>query len=125
MEFGIIDCHAHIFPPLAGEAGFPDAAIHLLQVTAVALELGAVDEDRQGRAQLAVTQFVKQNRFSRLVVFAVEVVVGQLDRLDIAAIGHPPHRLGFAEERIHFPELVLLRFVERMVVALRAADLQA
>jgi hypothetical protein len=30
MEFGIIDCHAHIFPPLAGACGFPDAATHLL-----------------------------------------------------------------------------------------------
>lgn len=30
MEYGIIDCHAHIFPPAATPAGFPDAATHLL-----------------------------------------------------------------------------------------------
>jgi predicted TIM-barrel fold metal-dependent hydrolase len=30
MAFGIIDGHAHIFPPLAGACGFPDAATHLL-----------------------------------------------------------------------------------------------
>ncbi|MGA9865144.1 MAG: hypothetical protein WBQ75_01745 [Acetobacteraceae bacterium] len=30
MDFGIIDAHAHIFPPLAGACGFPDAATHLL-----------------------------------------------------------------------------------------------
>lgn len=30
MDFPIIDCHAHIFPPLAGACGFPDAATHLL-----------------------------------------------------------------------------------------------
>ncbi|MBO6728038.1 MAG: amidohydrolase family protein [Rhizobiaceae bacterium] len=30
MDYGIIDCHAHIFPPAAGAAGFPDAATHLL-----------------------------------------------------------------------------------------------
>lgn len=30
MDFGIVDCHAHIFPPAAGAAGFPDAATHLL-----------------------------------------------------------------------------------------------
>lgn len=30
MDFGIIDCHAHIFPPAAGASGFPDAASHLL-----------------------------------------------------------------------------------------------
>ncbi len=30
MDFGVIDCHAHIFPPLAGACGFPDAAAHLL-----------------------------------------------------------------------------------------------
>ena len=30
MDFGVIDCHAHIFPPLAGACGFPDAATHLL-----------------------------------------------------------------------------------------------
>ena len=26
----IIDCHAHIFPPLSGPCGFEDAAAHLL-----------------------------------------------------------------------------------------------
>ena len=31
MDFGIIDCHAHIFPPLAGACGLPDAATHRLQ----------------------------------------------------------------------------------------------
>lgn len=30
MDFGIIDGHAHIFPPLAGACGFRDAATHLL-----------------------------------------------------------------------------------------------
>ena len=30
MEFGVIDGHAHIFPPLAGACGFADAATHLL-----------------------------------------------------------------------------------------------
>ncbi len=30
VDFGIIDAHAHIFPPLAGACGFPDAATHLL-----------------------------------------------------------------------------------------------
>jgi predicted TIM-barrel fold metal-dependent hydrolase len=30
VDFGIIDCHAHIFPPLAGACGFPDAATHLM-----------------------------------------------------------------------------------------------
>jgi predicted TIM-barrel fold metal-dependent hydrolase len=30
MEFGIVDCHAHIFPPLAGACGFEDAPTHLL-----------------------------------------------------------------------------------------------
>ncbi len=30
MDFGIIDAHCHIFPPLAGACGFPDAATHLL-----------------------------------------------------------------------------------------------
>lgn len=30
MDFGIIDCHAHIFPPLAGACGFPDVATHRL-----------------------------------------------------------------------------------------------
>jgi predicted TIM-barrel fold metal-dependent hydrolase len=30
MDFGIIDGHAHIFPPLAGACGFADAATHLL-----------------------------------------------------------------------------------------------
>jgi predicted TIM-barrel fold metal-dependent hydrolase len=30
MDFGIIDCHAHIFPPLAGACGFAEAATHLL-----------------------------------------------------------------------------------------------
>ena len=30
MEFGIVDAHAHIFPPLAGACGFADAATHLL-----------------------------------------------------------------------------------------------
>src|SRR4051794_29271427 len=30
MDFTIIDCHAHIFPPLAGACGFADAAEHLL-----------------------------------------------------------------------------------------------
>ena len=30
MDFGIVDWHAHIFPPLAGACGFPDAATHLL-----------------------------------------------------------------------------------------------
>ncbi|SED90561.1 Predicted metal-dependent hydrolase, TIM-barrel fold [Rhizobiales bacterium GAS188] len=30
MDFGIVDAHAHIFPPLAGACGFADAATHLL-----------------------------------------------------------------------------------------------
>jgi predicted TIM-barrel fold metal-dependent hydrolase len=30
MDFGIVDGHAHIFPPLAGACGFPDTATHLL-----------------------------------------------------------------------------------------------
>ena len=30
MDFGIVDCHAHIFPPLAEACGFPDAATHNL-----------------------------------------------------------------------------------------------
>jgi len=30
MDLGIIDCHAHIFPPAAGASGFADAASHLL-----------------------------------------------------------------------------------------------
>jgi predicted TIM-barrel fold metal-dependent hydrolase len=30
MAFGIIDGHAHIFPPLAGACGLPDVATHLL-----------------------------------------------------------------------------------------------
>ena len=30
-DFDIIDCHGHIFPPLAGACGFPSAADHLLQ----------------------------------------------------------------------------------------------
>ena len=30
MDFGIVDAHCHIFPPLAGACGFPDAATHLL-----------------------------------------------------------------------------------------------
>jgi predicted TIM-barrel fold metal-dependent hydrolase len=30
MDYGIIDCHAHIFPPAASAAGFPDVAMHLL-----------------------------------------------------------------------------------------------
>lgn len=30
MDYGIIDCHAHIFPPAASAAGFPDVAAHLL-----------------------------------------------------------------------------------------------
>jgi predicted TIM-barrel fold metal-dependent hydrolase len=29
-DFEIIDCHGHIFPPLAEACGFPDAATHLL-----------------------------------------------------------------------------------------------
>jgi hypothetical protein len=32
MDFPIIDCHAHIFPPLAGACGFADAATHLLHM---------------------------------------------------------------------------------------------
>ena len=31
MDFGIVDCHAHIFPPLAGACGLPDAATDLVQ----------------------------------------------------------------------------------------------
>lgn len=30
MDYGIVDCHAHIFPPAASAAGFPDEATHLL-----------------------------------------------------------------------------------------------
>jgi predicted TIM-barrel fold metal-dependent hydrolase len=30
MDFGVIDGHAHIFPPLAGACGFADPATHLL-----------------------------------------------------------------------------------------------
>lgn len=30
MDYGIIDCHAHIFPPAATAAGFQDVATHLL-----------------------------------------------------------------------------------------------
>ncbi|MFI5012431.1 MAG: amidohydrolase family protein [Hyphomicrobiales bacterium] len=30
MNFGIVDAHAHIFPPLAGACGFTDAKTHLL-----------------------------------------------------------------------------------------------
>lgn len=30
MDYGIVDCHAHIFPPAATAAGFPDVATHLL-----------------------------------------------------------------------------------------------
>lgn len=30
MDYAIIDCHAHIFPPAATAAGFPDVATHLL-----------------------------------------------------------------------------------------------
>ena len=30
MDYGIIDCHAHIFPPAAGASGFPDAETHRL-----------------------------------------------------------------------------------------------
>ena len=30
MDFGVIDCHAHIFPALAGACGFADTATHLL-----------------------------------------------------------------------------------------------
>lgn len=29
-DFDVIDCHGHIFPPLAGACGFPSAADHLL-----------------------------------------------------------------------------------------------
>jgi predicted TIM-barrel fold metal-dependent hydrolase len=28
MAFGVIDCHAHIFPPAAGASGFPDVESH-------------------------------------------------------------------------------------------------
>ena len=28
-DFAIVDCHAHIFPPLAGASGFPTADDHL------------------------------------------------------------------------------------------------
>jgi predicted TIM-barrel fold metal-dependent hydrolase len=31
VDFEIVDCHAHIFPPLAGACGLPDAATHLVQ----------------------------------------------------------------------------------------------
>ncbi|BCH27989.1 amidohydrolase family protein [Mesorhizobium sp. L-8-3] len=30
MDFGVIDCHAHIFPPAAGASGFADVATHRL-----------------------------------------------------------------------------------------------
>ena len=30
MDFGIVDIHSHIFPPLAGACGFPDAEAHRL-----------------------------------------------------------------------------------------------
>jgi predicted TIM-barrel fold metal-dependent hydrolase len=30
LDFGIVDCHAHIFPPLAGACGFADQATHAL-----------------------------------------------------------------------------------------------
>ena len=30
MDLQIVDCHCHIFPPLAGACGFPDTATHLL-----------------------------------------------------------------------------------------------
>ncbi|MCP8937578.1 amidohydrolase [Alsobacter sp. SYSU M60028] len=30
MDFGIVDGHCHIFPPLAGASGFPDVATHRL-----------------------------------------------------------------------------------------------
>jgi predicted TIM-barrel fold metal-dependent hydrolase len=30
VDFGVVDIHAHIFPPLAGPCGFADAATHLL-----------------------------------------------------------------------------------------------
>src|SRR5262245_9765543 len=29
-EFAVVDCHAHIFPPLDGASGFPSAEAHLV-----------------------------------------------------------------------------------------------
>ena len=29
-DFAVVDCHGHIFPPLAGACGFPSAEAHLV-----------------------------------------------------------------------------------------------
>jgi len=47
MEFGIIDCHAHIFPPLAEACGFADAAEHLLHMQRAMHEHGNQPYRRQ------------------------------------------------------------------------------
>ena len=59
------------------------------------------------------------------VAFAAEILVDELDVFDIAAAGRRRDALRLPEEGVHLPELLLLPFVERMVVALRALHLQA
>ena len=94
-------------------------------VDAAALGQGhSVNERRVSGFRQSVAQLVKQRRFVRIAVFAVEVLVDQIDRLEIAATAQR-HGPRLPEEGVHLPELVLLPLIERVIVALRALDLQA
>src|SRR5262249_48474871 len=101
------------------------AAIALAEVAA-ALDLCAINEHGIGRLQQAVPQLVEQDRLLRVVILAGEVLIYELHRFNIAAalleLAEGPR---LPEEGVELPELLLLPFVERMVVALRALHLQA
>ena len=106
---------------LANQFGQLLAAVDLVHIAA-GVDPRAVDESRIGHFEQPVAQLVEDGSFFRVVVLAREVLVFQPHHGDVSALERAQ---GFrlAEERVEFPERVLLHVVERVIVALSALNL--
>ena len=100
------------------------AVVHHGRQVATLGDFGAVDEHGVGHFHEAVPELVIQLRLLRIAPFAGEILVDELDPLHVVGPATLPQGSCLPEERVEFPELVLLALVERMVVALRALHLK-
>ena len=101
------------------------APVDVVNEAAVAFELRAIDKHGISGLRQSIAQLIEQHGLLGVVVLAREILIDELDGRHVAAFFEAPQGPRLAEKGVHLPELVLLPVVERMVVALRALDLQA
>ena len=92
---------------------------------AVALDLGAVNKNRISDFQFTIALIEEESRFLNVVTLAAEIHIDQFAGGSVHLGTPAATSANLTEEGVHLPVLLLLPFIERVVVALCALDLQA